>query len=34
MLVWLLWIAVASVMLFLRSRATVGARAREPIGVV
>jgi hypothetical protein len=29
MLVWLLWIAVASVMLFLRSRETVGAR--EPI---
>jgi hypothetical protein len=31
MLVWLLWIAVASVMLFLRGRSTAGAQAREPI---
>ena len=32
MLVWLLWIAVASVMLFVRSPATV--RAREPVAAV
>ena len=34
MLVWLLWIAVASVMLFLRGRSTAEARAREPISAV
>jgi hypothetical protein len=32
MLVWLLWVAVASVMFFLRSRSPVGAR--QPIGAV
>jgi hypothetical protein len=31
MIVWLLWIAVASVVLFLRSRETAPAPKREPL---